>query len=188
MIRVLSVLLLFVTAATARATVLLPADFREIVNGSDIIAYGRVIDSTPQLTDDRGRVETVVTFQVGTYLKGGSDEQIVFKVPGGTVGRFRTVLVGAPAFRAGEEAVLFLTRRTGAAPAVFGLNQGVFRVRIDAQTGRRVVALPVLLARGASAETIVRGARERRPLLLERFGAEVRALMGRTPATPRGAR
>jgi hypothetical protein len=175
--RFVPLLVCCVGAATLQATVLLPSDFREIVNGSDIIAYGRVVDAQPQLTDDRGRVETVVTFQVGTYLKGALGETILFKVPGGQMGRYRTVLVGAPSFRPGEEAVLFFTRNQGGAAAVFGLNQGVFRVRLDSRTGQRVVDLPVLIARAGSPATVVRGARERRPLALERFGAEVRGVM-----------
>jgi hypothetical protein len=144
-----------------------------------------VLDASPRLTDDRGRVETVVTFQAGTYLKGGSGETITFTVPGGQVGRYRTVLVGAPQFRAGDEVVLFLTRRGGAQPGVFGLNQGVFRVRLDDRTRQRVVVLPVLMARGASPEAVARGARERRPLALEAFAAEVLAVMAQ-PAPEAG--
>jgi hypothetical protein len=181
MVRPLALLTACLTATAVSATVLLPADFRDIVNGSDIIAYGRVVDATPQLTDDRGRVETLVTFEVGTYLKGGSGETIIFKVPGGRIGRYRTVLVGAPNFEAGEEIVLFLTSRGTDGPLVFGLNQGVFRVRLDS-TQRRVVVQPVLMARGQSPEVVVRGARERQPVPLEHFGAQVRAVMAEAVA------
>ena len=85
--------------AALRATVLLPAEFREIVNGSDIIAYGRVTETRVEWSDDRKNVDTLVSFQVGTYLKGGPGEALVFKVPGGTIGRYRNVLVGAPQFK-----------------------------------------------------------------------------------------
>jgi hypothetical protein len=160
-----------------RATVLLPAEFREIVNGADIIAYGRVVDTSVQQSDDRKRVETLVTFQVSTYLKGGPGETLVFRVPGGTVGRYRNVLVGAPQFARGDEAVLFLNSRDRDLPSVFGLNQGVFRVARDRGTQRRMVA-PPLLARGETAEIVVRGATARRSLPLETFGAQVRAVLG----------
>ncbi len=158
-----------------RATVLLPAEFREIVNGADIIAYGRVVETAVEQSDDRKQVDTLVTFQVGTYLKGGPGDSIVFKVPGGTIGRYRNVLVGAPQFAAGDEAVLFLNSRGREVPSIFGLNQGVFRVALD-QTRRRMVT-PPLLARGSVPETVVRGAAGRRPLPLEAFGAEVRAVL-----------
>jgi hypothetical protein len=163
-------------SSTVRATVLLPAEFREIVGQSQIIVYGRVIDAVPELSDDRKRIDTIVTFQVGTYLKGGDGETLTFRVPGGQIGRYRSVTVGAPVFESGDEAVLFLRQTGDAPPHVFGLNQGVFRVQRDAVTQRRVVRAP-LLARGESPETVVRGAASRRPMELETFGAQVRAVM-----------
>ena len=78
---------------------------------------------------------------------------------------------------AGEEAVLFLTRDDGVAPRVFGLNQGVFRVRQDPVTGRRVVVSPVLTAKSEAPERVVRGAASRRPVEIEAFGAQVRSIM-----------
>ena len=170
--------------AALRATVLLPAEFREIVNGSDIIAYGRVIETRVEWSDDRKNVDTLVTFHVGTYLKGGPGETVVFKVPGGTIGRYRNVLVGAPQFSSGDEAVLFLNSRGREFPSVFGLNQGVFRVSLDADTQRRMVT-PPLLARGDTPEVVVRGAASRRSLPLETFGAQVLTVL---KETPRGVR
>jgi hypothetical protein len=172
--------------AALGATVIAPAEFREIVNGADIIAYGRVSDTTVEMSDDRKLVDTLVTMQVGTYLKGGPGETLVFKVPGGQVGRFRNVMVGAPQFVAGEEAVVFLNVRGSGLPIVFGLNQGVFRVRLDDQTKRRVVTPPALMARGEAPEAIVRGSVERRPVPLETFGAQVQTVLAE--AVTRGVR
>ena len=56
--------LLCAVPLTLRGTVLVPAEFREIVTGSDIIAYGRVSETAAEWSDDRKRVDTVVTFQV----------------------------------------------------------------------------------------------------------------------------
>ena len=115
-----------------RATVLVPAEFREVVNGADIIAYGRVSSTEARWSDDRKHVDTLVTSQAGTYLKGGPGETLVFAVPGGTIGRYLNVIVGAPRFNAGDEAVLLPQQHAGATlPSIFGLNQGVFRVAID---------------------------------------------------------
>lgn len=167
------VLLVLASGAGAlRATVLLPAEFREIVGESEIIAYGRVLDAAPELSPDRKQIDTVVTFQVGTYLKGAQGETLTFRVPGGQVGRFRSVTVGAPTFEAGDEAVLFLRRREDGLPYVFGLNQGVFRVQRDARTQRRMV-MPPLMARSEAPEAVVRGSAERAPMPLESFGARV---------------
>ena len=180
-------LLVFCSLPVAlRATVLVPADFREIVNGSDIIVYGRVIETAVEWSDDRKRIDTLVTLQVGTYLKGGPGETLVFRVPGGQIGRYRNVMIGAPQFVAGEETVVFLNARGNERPLVFGLNQGVFRVRLDDQTRRRVVTPPVLVAGGETPEPIVRGSAARQPVPLETFGAQVQRVLAESPV--RGVR
>ena len=172
--------------ATVRATVLVPAEFREIVNGSQVIAFGRIIDTAADMGEGRARTVTFVTMQVATYLKGGPGETIVFSVPGGHVGRYRDVTIGAPTFAVGDEAVVFLRTSGGDHPLVFGLNQGVFRVRVDARTQRRMVVPPALLARTASAETVTRGSATRQVVPLETFGAQVQAVLAESPA--RGGR
>ena len=174
--RVLVTLITCLVPIALHATVLLPAEFREIVNGADLIVYARVAHTEVRWSDDRRRVDTLVTLQAGTYLKGGGGESLVIKVPGGTIGRYMNVLVGAPAFAAGDEAVFFLSSRGREYPAVFGLNQGVFRVAVDATTRRRLVT-PPLMARGSARATVVRGDASRRPLPLETFGAQVQSVL-----------
>jgi hypothetical protein len=184
-----SVAVLFLLCALetiAHATVLVPAEFREIVNGSEMIAYGRVVDATPEWSDDRKRIDTVITFQVDTWLKGGPGETLTFKVPGGRIGRYKSVLVGAPEFEAGDEAVLFLKSSATDEPFVFGLNQGVYRVRLDPGTARRIVVPPALVAAGEAPEVVVRGSASRRSVPLETFGAQVQAVISETAA--KGAR
>lgn len=172
-----AVALFLLGAASARATVIVPAEFREAVEGSDVIAYGRVSSVRPEWSDDRRRIETYVTFDVASCLKGNSGPTIVFKIPGGQIGRYRSVLIGAPVFEPGDEAFLFLRTNLSAAPVLFGLNQGVFRVRSDAETGRRVVASPALLAGGDTPEVLERGSPARRSMPVESFAARVQALL-----------
>lgn len=172
--------------ATVRATVLVPAEFREVVTGADIIAYGRVVETMVESSADRKRLETLVTLRVGTYLKGEAGETLVFTVPGGQIGRYRHVLVGAPQFAPGEEAIVFLNRRGEGRPVVFGLNQGVFRVRLDRDTKRRLVVPAVVIGQGDRPEPVVRGAPARRPVAIETFGAQVQAVLAE--AAERGRR
>jgi hypothetical protein len=174
----LAVLLL--VAPVLRATVLVPAEFREIVAGSQIIVYGRIADVRPEWSDDRRRIDTVVTVRAGSYLKGGPASVVTFRVPGGQIGRYKNVMIGAPEFQPGEEAVLFLRAEGPSVAHVFGLSQGVFRVRVDARSGRRLVVPPVLMARGNGPQTVTRGALERRPLPLDAFAGTVRAAMAQT--------
>ena len=157
---------------------LIPVEFREVVTGSQIIVYGRVADTRAEWAPDRRGIDTIVTFEVGTYLKGGPAETVTFRVPGGQIGRYKNVMIGAPEFNPGDEAVLFLTANGPSIAHVFGLNQGVFRVRTDPQSGRRIVVMPPVMARGDAAERVTRGAPERRSLDLDAFADEVRAVMG----------
>lgn len=175
---------LLVCARDLRATVLLPAEFREIVAGSQIIVYGRIAEVRPEWSEDRRRIDTVVTVEASSYLKGGPGPTVTFRIPGGQIGRYRNVMVGAPSFQAGEEAVLFLSAAGPSIAHVFGLNQGVFRVRVDARTGRRMVVPPVLMAPGDATQAVTRGDRTRRQLGLDAFAATVRTAM----MQPRGAR
>jgi hypothetical protein len=62
----------------------------------------------PEWSDDRTRIDTIVTLEAASYLKGGPGDAVTFRVPGGQIGRYRNVMVGAPEFRQGEEVVLFL--------------------------------------------------------------------------------
>jgi hypothetical protein len=169
-------LLLVVLVPPLHATVIVPADFREVVTGSEVIAHGRVVDVRPEWADGRRQIDSVVTIDVIAWFKGGSDRSFSFVVPGGEIGRYRQVIVGAPVFQPGDEAFLFLKRAGAPLPYVFGLNQGVFRVRQDA-SGTRKVAMPLLLATDSTPEPIRRGVRTRQPIAVEAFAEQVRAVM-----------
>ena len=157
------------------ATVIVPADFREVVAGSQIIVVGRVIDVRAEWADGRRQINSYVTVDVASTLKGTVGETVTFLVPGGQLGRYRSVMIGAPVFAPGDEAMLFLDAR-GTIPHVFGLNQGVYRVQVDMRNGRRMV-LPPLLSRGETPEIVRRGAPDRVPVPLETFAAQVRAIV-----------
>ena len=159
------------------ATVLLPADFKDIVSGSQIIVYGRVVDVRAEWTQDRSQIESYVTVVPSSFYRGTPTESVTFRVPGGEVGRYKQVTVGSPQFVPGEEAVVFLRANGPAVPHVFGLSQGVFRVRVDQRTGQRTVILPVLMARGTTTDRVVRGASTRQPLAMQTFVAQLRATL-----------
>jgi hypothetical protein len=55
-------------------------------------------------TVDRRAIETVVTLDVEAWLKGSLGRTVQFVVPGGALGRYRSIFVGAPQFVV-EEAV-----------------------------------------------------------------------------------
>jgi hypothetical protein len=161
--------------AALRATVLIPIEFRELVTVSTAIVHGRVADVRAEWTDDRRNVETLVTIEAREYLKGDLGASVTVRVPGGQIGRYRTVFIGAPEFRIDDEVVLFLK-----GGAIVGLNQGAFRVEPDARTGRPVVVSPIVMSAAAGAQRVVRGETSRRPVAIEVFRNTVRQVLAGT--------
>jgi hypothetical protein len=163
--------------AGVHATMELPVEFGEMVQGSQLVVHGRIVEVRGQQTADRRSIETIVTVAVSDALKGRPGETVTFRMPGGEVGRYRRVVVGVPQFTTGEDVIVFLRGAAPAMPTVFGLSQGLFRVGRTAD-GRAVVAPSVLAAPAAGAERVVRGDPARQPLPLEAFAREVRGRAG----------
>ncbi len=175
--RILLTLFLALGAGPASATTLAPVDFAQLVTGARAVVYGRITDVRTVRDDGRRTVETHVTLEARDYYKGNLGPIVTFMVPGGALGRYRTVYVGAPRFRAGDDVVLFLNAQGPALPWVSGLSQGVFRVRRTDQ-GEPLVTPPPLDAHvtTGTASAIVRGDPARRPLPLAAFARAVRAV------------
>jgi len=165
-------------AAAAQATVLVPADLNDLTRLARVIARGRVVDVTTRWTDDRRAIETLVTLDPETYLKGSMGESIRFRVPGGQLGRYRRVVVGAPQFAAGQHVVVFLGAQSPGVPYVIGLSQGVFRVEIALDGSMQVTPPPFVRMADGGATRISRGDLERRPMALSAFERQVRVLAG----------
>jgi len=174
-----SLVLCLVSVETAFATVLLPADFTTIVTGSPVIVHGRVTDVRSFISGPRRTIESVVTLSVIDTFKGAPARTVLFRVPNGQVGRYRRVLVGAPEFEEGDEVVVFLQAHAPAIPTLFGLSQGVYRVVHDANNAQAMVTPPAVMARGVSAERVVRGDPVRQPMPVDAFAREVRRVLER---------
>jgi hypothetical protein len=159
-------------AGLAQATVLVPLELGQLSRDAGAIVRGRVVNVEARWTDDRRGVETLVTLEVERYLKGELGETVTFRVPGGRIGRFRSIVVGAPEFDRDQRVIVFLGHRGPSVPHVVGFNQGVYRM---AQTGGTVTVTPPPLI-GVAAARVVRGDRRRRPLPLAAFEQQVQTL------------
>jgi len=156
-----------------RATVLVPIEFRELVILASVIVHGRVTAVQGEWTEGRRSVETLVTVAASEYLKGDLGAAFTIHVPGGQLGRYRTLFVGAPEFRPGDEVVLFLR-----ANRIIGLSQGAFRVASDTQSGQRIVVSPIVMSTDSSTpQTVVRGDARRKPVALDLFRDVVRQVL-----------
>lgn len=165
------------SASRAEATVLVPADLGELVREAGAIVRGRVTETASRWSDDRRAIETIVTIEADESWKGSLGTSVRFLVSGGTLGRYRSILVGAPAFSVGQHVIVFLGWRGPSYPYLLGLNQGVFRVEADRDRGWIVTPAPIAPP-ASGAVRIVRGDPTRRPMPLAEFEERVRDLAG----------
>lgn len=173
-------LLVFALAGLSRpagATVIIPADLGELARDAQAIVRGRVASVEARWTDDRRAIESIVTLEVESTLKGSFGPDVQFRVPGGQIGRFRSLVVGAPEFTVDQRVVVFLGARGPSVPYVLGMSQGVFRV-VAADSGGWLVTPPARLPSVAGTVPIARGDPNRRPLPIGEFEQRVRALAG----------
>jgi len=173
---VVPMVLCIALAAPARATVVIAADLGELAREARTIARGRVIALDARWTEDRRTIETIVTIDVESYLKGALGQTLQFRVAGGELGRYRSITVGAPEFAIDDHIVVFLGTNGPSIPHVLGFNQGVFRV-VHAPDNSWLVTPPPMMPT-ASTTRIVRGESSRRPQPLADFEQRVRALAG----------
>lgn len=173
---VLFTVLGLVTSGAAHAAVVVPADLSELAGEARAIVHGRVVATSAQWADGRRSIETLVTLQVEDTLKGRQAHEVTFRVPGGQLGPYRSIMLGAPTFEHGDEVVVFLGSHGPSIPHVLGFSQGVYRVSADSAGARRVVSGAALAPRDAP-ERQVRGVSGRQSPELALFLDQVRALV-----------
>ncbi len=174
--RVLSVaMLMCLLAAHVRATVLVPADLAELSRDAQIIARGQVVAIDARWSDGHRAIETVVTLEAERVLKGEVGRMVQFRVPGGVMGRYRNIVMGAPQFAVGQRVIVFLGASGPRVPFVLGFSQGVYR--LDVTSSGDVLVSPPPIMPGVTGP-IVRGAVTRQPAPLADFERSVRALAG----------
>jgi hypothetical protein len=173
----LTIAALVMMPGRAAATVVVGADLGELFRDARAIAVGQVVAVDGRWTDDRRTIETIVTLSVDHYLKGSLGSTVQFRVAGGRLGRYRSVVVGAPNFAVDQQVVVFLGATGPMIPYVLGFNQGVYRI-IASDDGRAIVTPPAMLPTASVSTPLVRGDASRKPMPLADFETRVRALGG----------
>ena len=162
------------------ATVLIPADLGELAREAIAIVRGRVVACRATWADDHRSIETVVTVRVDAWLKGSLGDPVSFRVPGGELGRYRSIFVGAPEFAIDDRVIVFLAAQGPAVPHVLGLSQGVFRL-VPGHDGTGWLVTPPPLLPAAAATRVVRGDIGRQAMPLADFERHVLSLAGAQP-------
>jgi hypothetical protein len=158
-----------------QATVVVPASLGELTREAAAIVRGHVVSVEGRMTADRRAIETLVTIEAEETLKGSLGQVVRFVVPGGSVGRYRSVFVGAPVFSVDQRVIVFLGWQGASYPFLIGFSQGVYRIQQDAG-GSLLVTPPPLPEPSSRSVAIVRGDPSRRPAALGDFERRVRAL------------
>ena len=167
-----------VGVASARATVLVPADLGELSREAIAIARGRVAAVDAQWTDDHRTIETIVTLEVESYLKGSLGSTLQFRVPGGAarpLSQHRRRRAGvrrrSARRRVSRRARTERAVRPRTEPGRVSRRAERRRQRLDRHTARADAARP-------APSLVVRGDAARRPMALADFEQRVRALAG----------
>lgn len=112
--------LTLVCSSMAWATVMKFADLGRLIELSDVIVHGTVVDQKTYFDMGQGFVVTDTTVRTDTPLFGKIGPNVTFQQWGGTHEGRRHVLPGDATFTKGEEVILFLYRGNE------GSNQGLF--------------------------------------------------------------
>jgi hypothetical protein len=128
-------------ASAARATVLVPLDTRTMTERADRVVYGTVESQQPRWTADHQAIYTDVTLRVARVYKGAlkPGDLLVVRREGGAVDGIGMRVFGAASFAVGEEVLVFVETRGGAAYTV-GMTQGKLHVSTGADGQKRVAA------------------------------------------------
>jgi hypothetical protein len=168
--------------AALAATVIEPSTLNDLATDAGLIVRGQVTDVRAVAVPGRG-IESVATVAVDRVLKGDPLSFVAVRVPGGTLGRYRHVMVGAPKLRVRQHAVFFLVRAPDHGWRPVGLSAGVVRIVSEPVTGRPVVYPVVFVRRPGTAGPIVRGDGLRRLATVGEFESMVElALRGAAPS------
>jgi hypothetical protein len=162
------------SSASLSASVIVPATIDELAVEADLVVHARVARVETRQARGTLRVERVVVLETLRPLKGSPSPDLYVVLPGGTFGRYRTVVPGVPDVAEGEEAVFFLSAPATAAPQLVGLAQGLLRVRVDPVSGARTVGGAVLAGRDGP---VVRGATDRAPQPLAAIEARIASVV-----------
>ena len=124
-------LLVAVLASPALATTVAKLSLEQLVQRADLIVQGQVQSVYSQWDQQRRLVFTYVSIRVDEPLKGVQRQSVLIRQIGGTVGTIEMSVAGAPQFKSGERALVFLKRQDATTFQVVGMNQGLYRIVED---------------------------------------------------------
>ena len=111
----------------------------DLVENSDTIVAGEVLDLRSAWTADRREIFTTVTLRTERSFKGNARQLVRFRVPGGSVGETRMIATHSAQFTVGERALVFLSGASGRLPRVTSGEAGKRYLRTDESGADRIL-------------------------------------------------
>lgn len=110
----------------------------QLVERSDTIVAGEILDMRSAWTADRREIFTTVTVRPDRRFKGGERSLVRFRIPGGTVGDTRLMITNSPVFSMGEQVLVFLSGGSGRLPRVVAGEAGKRHIWVD-EEGEEII-------------------------------------------------
>ena len=152
--RKLLILGVLITAVTALAAVVPRLSLERLVDQSEIIVHGRILNSRVAWNEKRNYIWTHYRVEVEDTLKSSGSREVVVSVPGGILdGVGMSIsgatemhildgvgmsISGATVFEPGEEVVLFLYRTPVGYHRLTGWGQGKYSIVTDKAGAKRL--------------------------------------------------
>lgn len=174
---------LAITAATLRATTVIPPTFDQLVTEAEVILQGNVTDVRSQWIGEGAehRIVTYVTLKVEEAIKGAPGDTYTIRLLGGTVDGHTMEVSDTPKFKIGDRDILFVEHNGSQFVPLVGIMHGRFHLQKEKQSGREIVAKDdgSPMADLAKLGKDERGATAGEALSIAAFKAAIHAKLGR---------
>jgi hypothetical protein len=128
-------------ASAAQATLVRAVPFDQKVDEAQSIIVGKCVRTHSEWDAAHRWILTWSTFTVQQSLKGNPPPEVTVVMPGGQVGSIHQDSIGIPAFREGDERVIFI-KNTSVGPTVLYFDQGAYAVQTDGRGEKTIVPVP----------------------------------------------
>ncbi len=159
-------------AVSGWTTIVVKLELPELVEQSDTIIQGQVQQVDSRWDDQNKLIFTDVWIRVHDALKGAPQKNLTVRHLGGTVGTTTMSVSGMPAYRSGEDVILFLKRNPETTYHLVGMAQGRYEISSEFAV---VSALGIDLQDRKTGQMIEGGTVSREPL--EAFKSRIRRLV-----------
>src|SRR5262245_19703580 len=118
-------------ATLAAGSTFLKVDIPTLKKMSESVVHAKVVDMRSEWNGDGSMIFTYVTLEVKGRLHGKAPNELVVRVPGGTVDGFASEMEAAWVFQEGGEVVAFIGLWDDGVAMVAGYEQGLSKVNRD---------------------------------------------------------